>query len=467
MSQRLCCIALALLVATSARAQTDSSLKLATKNPAAAAEFKAGVRDYENLSFESASAHFKAAITADPAFGLARVMYAGTAGTLDQSQLEAEVSRGVTDAAKASNKELILASAYKEAILGNADVANALFRAAAQLMPNDRLLAFAATGGVFAANLPAARELVAKYPDYPLGYNSLAYLNWPEDRAAALAAAKRQVELNPTAPNAHDTYAELLQWNGNFAEAAAHYKEATTLTPKFPEAYAGLAEVAALQGQYDQARNYLNQAIANSWSPQQRLGYMRQIAGTYALQGDNTNVLKALEAALAEAKAEHDKRTTAILHSQIATVLANGASANAAHQSIAQSKAAVADLPWNVHFYDAMAHGLLKHWGPAGQELAALKAQAEKDDGVPKAMLAALEGYLLTQQGKAAGALRILMAADTTNLLVMNRIAEAHSALGHTAEAAAWNNRVNSNYAINLADFTNVNTRRRARLAVR
>jgi hypothetical protein len=174
-----------------------------------------------------------------------------------------------------------------------------------------------------------------------------------------------------------------------------------------------------------------------------------------------------LEAALAEAKAEHDKRTTAILHSQIATVLANGASANAAHQSIAQSKAAVADLPWNVHFYDAMAHGLLKHWGPAGQELAALKAQAEKDDGVPKPMLAALEGYLLTQQGKAADALRILMAADTTHLLVMNRIAEAHSALGHTAEAAAWNNRVNSNYAINLADFTNVNTRRRARLAVR
>jgi len=61
----------------------------------------------------------------------------------------------------------------------------------------------------------------------------------------------------------------------------------------------------------------------------------------------------------------------------------------------------------------------------------------------------------------------VLMASDTTHLLVMNRIAEAHAALGHRAEAAAWNNRVNSNYAINLADFTNVNTRRRARLAVR
>jgi hypothetical protein len=79
--------------------------------------------------------------------------------------------------------------------------------------------------------------------------------------------------------------------------------------------------------------------------------------------------------------------------------------------------------------------------------------------------LAALEGYELTQQGRPADALPILMAGDTTNVLVMSRIAEAHAALGHTAEAAAWNNRVNTNYALNLGDFTNVNSRRRAKLA--
>ena len=81
-------------------------------------------------------------------------------------------------------------------------------------------------------------------------------------------------------------------------------------------------------------------------------------------------------------------------------------------------------------------------------------------------MVAAAEGFQLTQQGKAADALRILMAADTTNPLVMNRIAEAHAALGHTSEAAAWNNKAISNYALNLADFTMVNSRRRAREAV-
>ena len=454
-------------ISPAARAQSDTTLKLSTDKPTAAAEFRAGVKDNENLSFESASTHFKAAVDADPKFGLARVLYAGTTFGLDQKSLEAELARGVADAARATNKELILASGYREAVLGRSDAAAALFRAASQLMPNDRLVTFAAAGGIFSATLAAAKDLVARYPDYPLGYNSLAYLSWNEgDRAGALAAAKHQVELNPSAPNAHDTYGELLQWSGNFADATAEYKQAATLPPRFPEAYTGLAEVAALQGQYDQARAFLNQAIANSWTPQQKLGYMRAIVGTYVLQGGPTDAItKQLEASIAESKAQHDKRTTAVLYSQLATVQANAGNANAALQSIAQAKAASPDIPWNVHFYAAMAHGLMKHWAPAAQELTVLKNQAADDPSVSREFLAALEGYQLTQQGKATDALPILMAADTTNVLVMNRIAEAHTALGHTAEAAAWNGKVNANYVMSLGDFTNVNSRRRARLA--
>jgi tetratricopeptide (TPR) repeat protein len=457
-------VAILSVVPLAAQSQTDPSLKLTT-NPAAATEFRAGMSDLQNISFESANAHFKAAIDADANFGLARVLYAG-GGLLDPNQLNTELNRGVVDAAHGTNNELVFAAAFREGILGHTDAANALFRAASQLMPADEFLAWSAVGG-FGAPLSATREFVTRHPNYPLGYNTLAYQAWAGgDRAAALAAAKRQVELLSTAPNPHDTYAEILQWNGNFADAAAHYKAATTLSPKFPEAYAGLAEVAALQGQYDQARSYLNQAIANAWTPQEKLGYMRQIVGTYVLQGAPTEGTKALEAAIAEAKAQGDARTTAVLYSQLATVQAFANNANAAHQTLATAKAASPTIPWNVHYFGAMAHGLMKHWAPAGQELAALKAQAAADPGsVPKDWVAALEGYQLTQQGKPADALKILMAADTTNVLVMNRIAEAHAALGHPAEAAAWNNRVNTNYALNLQDFTNVNSRRRAKLA--
>jgi hypothetical protein len=177
-------------------------------------------------------------------------------------------------------------------------------------------------------------------------------------------------------------------------------------------------------------------------------------------------VTQQLEAAIAEAKAQSDARTTAVLYSQLATVQAFAGNATAAHQSLAMAQAASPTIPPNVHYYGAMAHGLMKHWSPAAQELAAMKAQAAAEPAtVSPAALAALEGYQLTQQGKPAAALPILMAADTSNVLVANRIAEAHAALGHPAEAAAWNKRVNDNYALNLIDFTNVNSRRRARLA--
>ena len=456
-------VAILSVVPLAARSQTDASFKLSTTNPAAAAEFRAGMSDAQNVSFESATAHFKAAMDADPNFGLARVLYASTAA-LDPTQLNTELNRGVVDAAHGTNNELVLAAAYREAALGHTDAANALFRAASQLIPTDQFIAWQAAGA-FGTSLPATREFVTKYPNYAIGYNTLAYQAWAAgDKSAALAAAKRQVELLPNAPNPHDTYAELLQWNGNFAEAAAHYQAATTLSPKFPEAHAGLAEVAALQGQYDQARAHLNQAIANAWTPQQKLGYMREIVGTYVLQGAPADVTKSLEAAIAQAKANGDGVSTAILYSQLATVQANAGNANAAHQSIATAKAASA-VPWQVHYFPGVAHGIMKHWAPAGQELAALKAQAAADaSSVPGDRVPALEGYLLTQQGKPADALAILMKGDTTSVLIMNRVAEAHAALGHPAVAAAWNNRVNTNYALNLQDFTNVNSRRRAKL---
>ena len=56
-----------------------------------------------------------------------------------------------------------------------------------------------------------------------------------------------------------------------------------------------------MQGQFDQARAYLNQAIAYSWTPQQKLGYMRQLIGTYVLEGGSADALaKQFDAAIAE-----------------------------------------------------------------------------------------------------------------------------------------------------------------------
>jgi tetratricopeptide (TPR) repeat protein len=475
-SHHLRCIAGALFCLTplAARAQTDTLLKLSTTVPQAATDFRAGVTDLENFSIESGESHFQSAVKADPNFGLARAMsgFMGAAltGDLTQDQALSEINRGIGDAAAhGTTNELLLAAVYREALLNHTDAAAALFRAASQLMPNDRILAANAAGFAGDPNnpVPVMRDFIAKNPNYAPAYNTYAYNLWTHgDRAGALQAAKRQTELNPNAPNPFDTYGEILQWNGNFPEATVAYRRATTTSPRFPDAYAGLAEVEALQGHYDQARSFLNQAITNAWTPQQRLSYMRQIAGTYALQGGPPDaVAKQLQAVAAEATTQNNPTVAAIANAQVAAAYANAGNVDAAHKQIAAAKAASADVPWQVNYYAATAHGLMKHWAPANQELAALKTKASTGPAPAKTMAAAAEGFLLTQQGRPADALKILSASDTTNILVMNRIAEAHQALGHSPEAAAWRNKITNNRALNLLDFPAANARRRTRVA--
>jgi Flp pilus assembly protein TadD len=467
---------LACLTAPAAKSQTDTSLKFSTSVPQAAAEFRAGIRDWENISFESANSHFAAAIKADPSFGLARVLYGVTGnfdGAMTRAQSLAEINHGVADAAARGNtNELLLAAAYRESFQGNSRAANEIFDAAAHLMPTDRLVAVNAVGAVGAGAgpsqfLPALRDFIAKNPDYAPAYNTYAYSAWADgDRTGALAAAKKQAELNPNAPNPHDTYGEILQWNGNFPEALAEYRRATMTPPRFPGAYSGMAEVEALQGHYDQARAYLNQGIANAWTPGQRLFNMFEIAGTYALQGGATDALiKQLDAVAAEAKAQQNLEAAAVATAEKAATYASANNVAAAHKAIADAKAIASPEPWDVNYFATMSHALMKHWGPANQELATLKQKTTDNPGIRRTLVAAAEANLATQQGHPADALTILMAADTTDISVMNRIAEAHAALGHPAEANKWYAKISSDYALHLADFPAVNARRRTRLA--
>ena len=464
---------LACVASSAAKSQTDTTLKLSTSVPQAAAEFRAGVNDWQNRSFEPASAHFGAAVNADPNFGLARVMhgYVGNfARELTTAQGLAEVNRGVADAAARGNtNELLLAAAYRETFQNNPRAAAEIFDAAAHLMPADRLVASNAigAGSNFNDPVPAFRDFIARNPDYPLTYNGYAYNLWNAgDRTGALAAAKKQVELNPNSPNPHDTYAEMLQWNGNFPEAIAEYRRATTTPPRYPGGYAGMAEVEALQGHYDQARAYLNQGLANTWFPRQKLFRMFEIAGTYALQAAPTDsLIRQLDAIAAEAKAQQDLELEAIALAEKAPTYADANNVAAAHKAIADAKAVMSPEPWEVNYFATMAHALMKHWAPANQELATMKQKTTDNAFARRTLVAAAEGNLATQQGHPADALKILMAADTTDISVMNRIAEAHAALGHSAEANKWYGRISNDFALNLGDFPSVNARRRTRLA--
>ena len=225
-----------------------------------------------------------------------------------------------------------------------------------------------------------------------------------------------------------------------------------------------LAEIAALQGKYDEARSYLNQAIAASHTPPEKLGYMRQIAGTYALQSGQVGALiKQLETIASAAKAEDRNDMAAEAYGQIAATEATRGNADAAHKYVGMAKAIASKDAWWPHFYASAAHSTLKEWDQATLELSALESMAASHPDMSRDLIAIAKGNMFTRQGKHADALNVLMTADTTNPVVMNRIAEVHAALGHRADATMWNKRILDNYKVSLEDVREANARRRAR----
>lgn len=436
-----------------------------TANSEAIVHFREGWSAAEILDAEGSLKHLKMAIDRDPSFGLARAMYVWQGGG-PASEQTAELNRAVIDAAKGSTAELLLAMAFRETTEARRAAAASLLRAASELVPSDPYIAMsamqAAAGGDPNAQLERAKAMVARYPDYAPAYNSVAYASWNAgDHPGALEAAMKQVQLSPRNPNAHDSYAELMQWSGKLSDAATHYQEAVTIEPNFTEGYLGQAEVEALQGHYDKARSYVNQAIAHTAIPAQKLAYMRQLVGIYALARDQKGVIAGLAAAANEAKAQNNARATAIIYSQMATSYAAEGNDKSAHQYIAMANAAMSEMPAPGYYYAAMAHSLLKHWGPAGAAIAAAKSAPEAAGNADR--IAAAEAVMLTSQGKAADALALLGSADLTDPLVAGRLAEAHAALGHTAEATKLQQAIMSDYALSLLDFPATNARARAR----
>ncbi len=89
----------------------------------------------------------------------------------------------------------------------------------------------------------------------------LAYARWQNgDRQGALAAAREYVRLAPDHPNAHDSYAEILQWSVQLPEAMQEYQRAHEIDPTFGAGMLGMAEVHWLSGRTGAAREAYTKA---------------------------------------------------------------------------------------------------------------------------------------------------------------------------------------------------------------
>ncbi|MEO7319735.1 MAG: tetratricopeptide repeat protein [Chthoniobacteraceae bacterium] len=451
--------------ATTARAQSKEITL--TGSPEAVMHFREGWEATGGNDAEAALYHLKIAMDKDPNFGLARAMYVSQRGGTPAT-LEADLAKAVTDASKGGPAELVLAMAFREAGLNHQTGASTLFRAASELAPSDPFVAAAALR--LANNDPkmayqSAKEFAVRYPDYAPVYNTLAYRAWAAgDHAAALDAALKQVQLTPKNPNSHDSYAEMMQWSGKLPDALMHYQEAVTMSPAFTEGYIGMAEVEALQGHYDKARAHVQQAIAHTTRPAQKLTYMRDIAGIYTIAGDSKSTVTQLLAVASEAKAQGNLRAAAVSYSQIAATAGVAGDAKAAHSYLDMAHATYADPSAVVNYYAAMAHGRLKHWEPAIAAIAA--ARTAPDLANLGGRLAGAESFLAASQGKAADAVSLLSAADPTDPVIALRLAEAYAASGRAADATRLQQQISNDNALDLADWPGANSRFRARMAM-
>jgi tetratricopeptide (TPR) repeat protein len=270
-------------------------LRLSTKSQEARTAFYAGVEAAENLLPKQAEMYLLRALELEPGLGIARAYYAAFAASLGAEQRRSEMERAAADAMNASVGELLMVLALRAPA---GEERRTLLKAAVEAVPDDAhvLYQFAANTREPAERIRLLESLTRRYPDFAPAYNLLAYAKGRElgDLDAALALVQRYLQLTPDNPNAHDSYAELLQLSGRLVDARQHYLMAVALNPNFAAAHSGLAEIAMLEGKAAQARQHYQVALRLTPGMQQKLMVRRASAVTYIVDGDIKSALTEL-----------------------------------------------------------------------------------------------------------------------------------------------------------------------------
>ncbi len=391
-----------------------------------------GLDDLAYVHVARAARRFGQAVALDSSFGLARVLHAAFAPGLDSAQRMAEATRGMGDAARASTRELLLATALREQIAERRGEAAKLFRAASDLYPDDALFAMLASqnpGGerAPAATVEAFRAVTTRFPSYGAPYNGLAYalLN-VGDTTAALEAARKQVELAPGQPNPLDSYAELLQAAGRLDSAARYYADAARADSGFTEAYVGMAELHQLRGRSADARAALATALRLAAGVEDSLRYMTYLAQNRVYANDLREAGRQLGAVAQLAEQRRQIGAAAQAHGDLAVLAAlSGDRAGISQHLDHLRRLRPADSA-------QVARTAALAWLTAGttDSLRAVVARLPEDAHLARAALA-------TPDRKGEDAQRALEAARNDGPLARELLAEAHALQQHADVARA------------------------------
>ena len=459
-------VSLTLAAPALVRAQDDAgAMALSTTSESALMHFRLGIVEVQNLGGSRAAPHFEAAIAADPDFGLAHFMHAFTDASIAFADLPAELAEAMAHMGNASTQELLFATALRALVVGDGPLGSHTLAALAEQVPGDDMVAMyaAQTAGMRGDQTDVIarwRNLLADHPDIAAVYNGLAYAQWARgDAAGAMESVATYLEMLPSHPNPHDSYAELSQWAGDYPMAWAHYGHAIEADPAIPAGHLGKAELLQLVGASEGARETLTQALA-SVPATGHANLMRAIGNSYLLDGMEAEAMEQLAAAAqaAEDGEQTNAATTAHLHAALAAGHFGDGAAVTAHLARA------ADLrdPSRPQHLAAAAVA----YGMAGEEAQAMAMADALDEAssnrffTSQAHTARALAHL--SAGNAEAAMEELRQANPGNLMVKQLMAEGFAAMGRSAAAATKRDEVRNDRRMNLLNSSTPYARARA-----
>jgi len=435
-------------------------LRVTTTSEEASRHFFLGVSEARHFFTSKATMHFDEAIASDPNLGLARVFRAAWEPGPTQAERVANVDRAVATMSGATTNELVIALAFRE--FTNNARAHELWETAVKLMPGDPNVAFySALTTPEPGNVAAMRAVTERFPDDAPAFNILAYQLWQQgDHEGGLKAVRRYMELAPEHPNAHDSYAELLQWSGRLTEAQSHYARAAQLDSTFSEAHMGLAEVSQLSGRGADARRHIQLAIAHSPSKATTVAYTRDLARSFLMDGLVKEAMDQFANALRDAQALNRPALIAQIHRDMAFADAQSGRGTAIASHLAAAAAGGADDPMQIEM-TAAAHAVGGDISVARQATQKLTTLAQPDNQYAT-HASVIRAIIALRENKPTEALTQLAGAPLDDPWVRAVTAECYAAAGNLADARALKNQVVNDPQLNFDDGYNIAARIRA-----
>lgn len=441
-----------LLTASTARPQqqagtaaSSGKLELTSSSDVAKREYRAMYEAWVNLYPERAREHANKALAADPGLGLAQLfLVGGLSPQLTTEQRAAEASKAFTAASAASVTEVMFALYAREAFSNRAQSALTVIRALAPLVPQDADVAYQlwqqeSVGKTPTENERTLKAFVDKFPDYPIAYNTYAYmLHGLGDHSGDVGAVQQYVRLAPTQPNAHDTWADLEILHGHLDAAATHVEASLTID----SAWRGRTKLGGIKlatGKAADARDFFTREMAAAPDAAAKVDLHHWIAATYIYNRDGKNALRELSAINDEAVAANlPANSLALPHQRMALVEALFGNKQNVAAHLAQAAQIQGASAATQAVYLTLASGAAGD--VKGVQDGAIAFAKTPSPNVQT--MHTLNAYAAMAVKNYTGAEAELAQANPTNLLVKAMRAELLKQKGKTAEARALRDEV-------------------------